>query len=153
MFYMSIPQLILHSKHYYSYMTLKTGKMVSSTWFFFKKKIVLAILVPFSFHINFRTILPILTKILLEFRKDFFKPVHQFGENRHLFYLVSFNTLIQSSLHLCRSSLISLINVVFFSAYKSCTCFLISTLKYLIFLSNFNVRVHMSIANTQTFNW
>ena len=61
---------------------------------FFFFKIVLSIVVPLSFHTNFRIILSICTKCfagILIGIANVYKSVHQFGESWHLFYVESPN--------------------------------------------------------------
>lgn len=67
---------------------LNTRRMVTSALFFFVK-IVLAILEPIRFYINFGISLSISTKNPWDFDRNFIKSIDQFWSNGHLYYVWS----------------------------------------------------------------
>lgn len=94
--------------------------------FFFK--FILPLLVPWSFYINFRISLFICTKILLWFSWYCIKSRNHFSENWHLLCRTLTIHDHGISLHFfnsLKSSFISAITVLYFSAFRSYTYFVI----------------------------
>lgn len=101
----------------------------------FPFKIVLAILVPLPFNINFRIILFICTKYfsgILIGIANMYKSLRQSGETWHLYYVESSN-LWTRDVSPFILDLLYFISVMQFSAYKFYICFVTFTSKYLIF--------------------
>ena len=115
-------------------------------WFFFK--IVLALLVPLPFHINFRIILPISTKSLAGIFIGIMLNIYQFGENWHFSVLSLPIHEYGMSLCIFRFCLIFWISVLWLSAYKSYTCFVRFTPKYFIFQVIINGIIFLISAST-----
>ena len=117
----------------YSIQTLTSGRAISPTSFFFFK-IVLAVLIPSPFNINFRiSFFTSTKKSCWDFDKNFIKTTNQFGRSgiltishckkQHLqkqiwlLAFVAFDSAKATSLHLHRP-LIIFISILQFSAYR-----------------------------------